>query len=86
MKRERLTHHKIAQGERTERKADTMTGLKNFFSGHPRLLSWLVLAVGMIIMVVWAAKDVGFLPHQWAALIVATILLAGACAWIIGWE
>jgi len=40
----------------------------------------------MVAMVVWAAKDVGFLPHQWAALIVATILLAGACAWIIGWE
>jgi hypothetical protein len=40
----------------------------------------------MVAMVIWAAKDVGFLPHQWAAVIVATILLAGACAWIIGWD
>ena len=63
-----------------------MTGIRDFFGEHPRLLSWLVLAVGMVIMVIWAAKDVGFLTHQWAALIVATILLAGACAWIIGWE
>jgi hypothetical protein len=63
-----------------------MAEIRNFFGRHPRLLSWLVLSVGMVIMVVWSAKDVGFLPHQWAALIGATILLAGACAWIIGWD
>lgn len=63
-----------------------MAAIREFFKGHPRLLSWLVLAVGMVLMVIYAAQDVGFLPHQWAALIVATILLAGACAWIIGWE
>jgi len=63
-----------------------MTEMRDFFGKHPRLLSWFVLAVGMVIMVIWAAQDVGFLAHQWAALIVATILLAGACAWIIGWE
>ena len=63
-----------------------MTGIRKFFSEHPRLLSWFVLAIGMVIMVVWAGQSVGFMPHQWAALIIATILLAGACAWIIGWE
>lgn len=62
-----------------------MTGIRDFFGGHPRLLSWLVLAVGMVAMVLWAAKDVGFLPHQWAALIITTVVLAGVCAWIIGW-
>lgn len=62
-----------------------MVGMREFIGAHPRLTSWLVLAVGMVAMVIWAAKDVGFLPHQWAAVIVATILLAGACAWIIGW-
>jgi len=47
---------------------------------------WAVLAIGMVIILVWSARDVGLLPGQWAALIVATILLAGLCVWIIGWE
>jgi len=29
---------------------------------------------------------VDFLPGQWAALIAATIALAGLCVWIISWE
>jgi hypothetical protein len=40
----------------------------------------------MVIILIWAAKDVGLLLGQWAALVVATILLAGLCAWIIGWD
>jgi len=40
----------------------------------------------MVIILVWSAKDVGLLAGQWAALIVATILLAGLCVWIITWE
>jgi protein-S-isoprenylcysteine O-methyltransferase Ste14 len=63
-----------------------MSGIKAFFSRHPRLLAWLVLAVGMVAILIWAAKDVGLLAGQWAALIVSTILLAGLCVWIIGWE
>jgi hypothetical protein len=63
-----------------------MSGIKNFFVDHPRLLAWLVLAIGMVAILLWAAKDVGLLPGQWAALIVSTILLAGLCIWIIGWE
>jgi hypothetical protein len=47
---------------------------------------WAVLAVGMVVILVWAARDVGLLPGQWTALIVATILLAGLCVWIISWE
>jgi hypothetical protein len=57
-----------------------------FAERHPRLAAWAVLAVGMVIILIWAAKDVGLLPGQWAALVVATILLAGLCAWIIGWD
>jgi hypothetical protein len=34
----------------------------------------------------WSAKDVGLLPTQLLALVIATILLAGLCVWIIGWE
>lgn len=63
-----------------------MSSVKNFLSTHPRLLAWFVLAIGMVAILAWAAKDVGLLPGQWAALIVSTILLAGLCIWIIGWE
>jgi dephospho-CoA kinase len=60
--------------------------LKKFVVRHPRLTAWAVLAVGMVTILIWAAKDVGFLARQWTALIVATILLAGLCVWIIGWN
>jgi len=60
--------------------------IREWASGHPRLTAWAVLAVGMVIILIWSAKDVGLLVSQWAALIVATILLAGLCVWIIGWE
>ena len=60
--------------------------LKAFIQRHPQLTAWVVLALGMVIILIWAARDVGLLPGQWAALIVATILLAGLCVWIIGWN
>jgi hypothetical protein len=59
---------------------------KAWIARHPRLTAWAVLAVGMVVILVWAARNVGLLPGQWAALIVATILLAGLCVWIIGWD
>ncbi len=63
-----------------------MNTLKSFASRHPRLTAWVVLAIGMVVILLWASKDVGLLPTQLLALVVATILLAGACVWIIGWE
>ena len=60
--------------------------LKDFVRRHPQLTAWAVLALGMVIILIWSAKDVGLLAGQWAALIVATILLAGLCVWIIGWN
>ena len=63
-----------------------MAAIRAFVTKHPRLVSWFVLALGMVIMLLWAAKDVGLLPGQMAALVVATVLLAGLCVWIIGWE
>lgn len=62
-----------------------MAAIRGFANKHPQLLAWIALAIGMVIILVWSAKDVGFTPSQWAALIVTTILLAGACVWIIGW-
>ncbi len=63
-----------------------MSNLKQFIIQHPRLTAWMVLAVGMVIILIWSARDVGLLPAQWIALIVATIGLAGMCVWIISWE
>jgi hypothetical protein len=63
-----------------------MASIKDWAGRHPRLVMWAVLAVGMVIILLWAAKDVGLLAGQWAALIVATILLAGLCVWIISWN
>jgi hypothetical protein len=60
--------------------------LRDFVGRHPQLTAWAVLAVGMVTILIWAAKDVGLLLGQWAALIGATILLAGLCVWIIGWN
>lgn len=53
---------------------------------HPRLAAWAVLSVGMIILLVLSAIDVGLLPMQWVMLMLACVLVAGACVWIISWE
>ena len=53
---------------------------------HPRLAAWIILSIGMVVLLVIEAKDVGLLATQWAALVIATVLVAGACVWIISWE
>ncbi len=63
-----------------------MQKIKKFVGEHPQWTSWIVLAVGMVAILIWSARDVGLLPGQWAALIIATILVAGLAVWIIGWE
>ncbi len=63
-----------------------MAQLKKFAGQHPRITAWAALAVGMVVILLWSAKDVGLLPTQMIALVIATILLAGLCVWIIGWE
>jgi protein-S-isoprenylcysteine O-methyltransferase Ste14 len=63
-----------------------MSSLKELVNQHPRLAAWLVLAIGMVVILVWSARDVGLLIGQWIALIAATVGLAGLCVWIIGWE
>jgi hypothetical protein len=63
-----------------------MTMVKEWAGRHPRIAAWIALAIGMVIILLWSAKDVGLLPTQMIALVVATILLAGLCVWIIGWE
>lgn len=62
-----------------------MDKLKQYAKLHPLITSWAALALGMVIILVWSAKDVGFTVQQWIAVIITTILLAGACVWIISW-
>lgn len=63
-----------------------MSSLIQRLRNHPNIIMWLLLSLGMVAMVLYAAKDVGFLPYQTLALIVATVVLAGLCVWIINWE
>lgn len=58
----------------------------NWASTHPRLAAWIVLSLGMVILLVIEASDVGLNGLQWIALVVATVLVAGLCIWIISWE
>jgi len=53
---------------------------------HPRLAGWIVLSLGMVALLVNEARDVGLTTGNWIALIVATVLVAGACIFIVGWE
>lgn len=63
-----------------------MDTIKRFWNEHPVLANWLVLAFGMVVILYFSARHVGFETSQWAALVGATVLLAGLCAWIINWE
>lgn len=56
------------------------------YQAHPLLVTWLVLAIGMVAILLWASRDVELLFHQRLILVLATVGLAGLCAWIIGWE
>jgi uncharacterized membrane protein len=53
---------------------------------HPRLAAWIVLSLGMVVLLVYEARDVGLKFGNWVALIVATVLVAGACILIVSWE
>lgn len=60
--------------------------LKTFVEQHPRLATWLVLAIGMSGILLWAAPIGELALGQLVILLLAVILLAGACAWILSWE
>jgi hypothetical protein len=62
-----------------------MHTIKNLVSAHPNLTAWFVLAIGMVAILVFEARDVGLESMQWFWLIVVTVLVAGACIWIISW-
>lgn len=63
-----------------------MASIKAWAGAHPKLAAWSLLGLGMVLILVYAARDVGLLWNQWLFLILATIGVAGLCVWIIGWE
>ncbi len=63
-----------------------MAGIITWAKDNPRLSAWLALGLGMVAIISIEARDVGLLPGQWAALIIATVAVAGLCIWIISWE
>ena len=63
-----------------------MRGIKAFVARHPRLTSWAVLAIGMVILLLVTAPEDDLTTRQLIGLSAACVALAGACAWIIGWE
>lgn len=50
------------------------------------LVAWALLSLGMVAILLYTSKDVELLISQRAALVVATIGLAGACVWILTWD
>jgi hypothetical protein len=62
-----------------------MEKIKNIIMGHPYLSAWFVLALGMVLILLYEARNVGLEGSQWFWLIAITILVAGACIWIISW-
>lgn len=63
-----------------------MNSLRNVVERHPHLTAWAALAVGMVIILLAALRDVALQPGQVGVLIISTILVAGLCVWIISWE
>ena len=63
-----------------------MDRIRLWLQGHPRLSQWIVLAVGMVVILLWASWSVPLLWFQRLAMVAATVALAGACVWIIHWE
>ncbi len=63
-----------------------MLNWKELVRRHPFVVSWAALSVLMVGVLLVAARDVPLQPSQLLSMVVATVLLAAACAWIIHWE
>ena len=63
-----------------------MKAIGDLFARHPVLASWALMAVAMVAILLLATRGAALTGAQRAWLVVATVGLAGACAWIIGLE
>ena len=62
-----------------------MQSVKVWIGEHPNLTAWFVLALGMVVILLFEARSVGLNASQWFWLVVITVLVAGACIWIVSW-
>jgi hypothetical protein len=63
-----------------------MNTLRHAVQQHPHLSAWVALAVGMVVVLLASLREVALQPGQVGVLVVATVLVAGLCVWIISWE
>ena len=63
-----------------------LSNLKKVAEAHPRIATWFVLSVGMVIIFLWASAGADLLWHQRLFMAISCVGLAGVCAWIIGWD
>lgn len=68
------------------RQMPVLGALIKIFDTYPRISMWVVLSVGIIGLLVYEARDVGLTTGNWIALIIASIVVAGLCIWIVSWE
>ncbi|MCS6872431.1 MAG: hypothetical protein RML95_01130 [Anaerolineae bacterium] len=68
------------------KKVPVLGALLAFAEARPRLAAWIVLSLGIVILLLIEARDVGLMIGQWIALIVASVIVAGLCIWIVSWE
>lgn len=63
-----------------------MKAFQDLLRAHPRLSSFVGLAVAMVAILLLASRDVALEPGQRLTLVASTIVLAGLSVWIIHWE
>ena len=63
-----------------------MQKIRQLFETHPRLMAWLLLAIGMLIIFLITSANVPFTPVQRLAAAGAIVVLASLCVWIVFWE
>ena len=67
-------------------RSGTMYKMISFLRQHPRLANGILLSIGMLTLLLWAARGQRLSATELGGLIVACLALAGACTWIISWE
>lgn len=60
--------------------------MQRWWDSHPYIVSWLLLSIGMVAILLVASRDVPLEIIQRFWLVVATVLLAALCVWILSWE
>ena len=60
--------------------------MQQWWNDHPYVVSWILLAIGMVAILLVASRDVPLEAIQRFWLVAATVLLAALCVWILSWE